>query len=299
MHWLLSVQETFSLREAIHRSSWLLESPFHTNLAGDQLHRIEHLTTGHARDIRISQTPAGLVIQTNGHLSAQEIEEVSQKAWRVLRLEDTFDAFRSSARRTEALASVVTTGARLIRGATLLEDAVAAAVAQRHADGTPDYEPVAWVVDRLGDPLPSNPTFHAFPTAQQLLKGQRALVELFDDEVVHTVLHITTVLIEQSQRLQLLVRSTLSANDLASELRRTLKLSSASLSLLMLAVGRYDYIPTDTWARFRVRKYLRKTGDVGPADVRRFFEPWQPWGGLAYWLWDWTAVPASSDVRLR
>jgi 3-methyladenine DNA glycosylase/8-oxoguanine DNA glycosylase len=214
-------------------------------------------------------------------------------------LGDNFDAFRNAARRTEALISVVMTGARLIRGATLLEDAVTAAIAQRHADGTPDYEPVAWVVDRLGDPLPSNPTFHAFPTAQQLIEGRDDLLELFDDNVVDSVLSITEILAAQSRHLRLLIRSTLSANDLASELKRTFRLSPPSLSLLMLAVGRYDYIPTDTWARFRVRRYLHEDKDVSPADVRHFFEPWQPWGGLAYWLWDWTAVPASSDVRLR
>ena len=57
----------------------------------------------------------------------------------------------------------------------------------------------------------------------------------------------------------------------------------------MMYMGRYDYIPTDTRAQQRVGTYLDDPTPATPAAVRAFFEPWQPWGGLAYWLWDWSA----------
>ena len=84
------------------------------------------------------------------------------------------------------------------------------------------------------------------------------------------------------------------ANELAAQLAEELMLDTLGAGLLMLYLGRYDYIPTDTAAQQRVREYLQSTETVSEQDIVALFDRWHPWGGLAYWLWDWSKVPTAA-----
>ena len=67
----------------------------------------------------------------------------------------------------------------------------------------------------------------------------------------------------------------------------------------MLALGRYDYIPTDHRAQERVRQHITDRA-ISPAALQTMFEPWQPWGGLAFWLWDWSAAhPDNGEIAWK
>jgi 3-methyladenine DNA glycosylase/8-oxoguanine DNA glycosylase len=61
----------------------------------------------------------------------------------------------------------------------------------------------------------------------------------------------------------------------------------AAANLLVL-LGRYDFVPVDSWA-LRVVSHEWYAGQpVGRAEVEAAFEHWGEWKGLAYWLWDWS-----------
>ena len=61
----------------------------------------------------------------------------------------------------------------------------------------------------------------------------------------------------------------------------------AMANLLML-LGRYDFIPVDSWA-FRMVSHEWYGGEpVGRAEVEAAFDRWGEWKGLAYWFWDWS-----------
>jgi len=299
MHWLLSVPDTFSLREVVRRSGWFLYPPYHVLGSCDQLQRIETLGTDHTVGLTVYQAPAGLVLQTDPHLSGQEIEEASQKVWRLLRLEENLQAFLRMARRSPALESVSRLGARLVRGATLYEDVLTAAAIAWRVDGTLDRDRVATLVNRLGDPLPANPTLHSFPRPSHVLDNAALLDELFGAALAETFSWVARVFAEHDRHVEALVRRPISSGELEARLAHTLHLGPASMGLLMLNIGRYDYVPTDAAARYRLKQRLQIADEVSRQDVQRFFEPWQPWGGLAYWLWDWSKVPESDELRFR
>ncbi len=299
MHWLLSTPDAFSLRSAIQRSGWLLYPPFHIHTLGTQLHRVEHLSTNAAIGLTLYQAPAGLVLNTETQLSGQEIEEASAKVWRMLRMEENCEPFLRLARHTEYLDATRRVGARLIRGATLFEDVLTATMATRTDRDTLSWELVAGLVDRLGDPLPSNPTLHTFPTPERVLHDTDLLEDLLARPVIERVEQLARIFHQQTDEMEALVQRPWSADDLALSLTRVFSLEAESLGLLMLSLGRYDYIPNDTLAQRRMGKVQDSDAETDPDAVRRFFERWQPWGGLAYWLWDWSRISASTGVKLH
>ena len=57
---------------------------------------------------------------------------------------------------------------------------------------------------------------------------------------------------------------------------------------LLLLLGRYDFVPVDSWA-FKLVSHEWHGGEpVGRTEVEAAFEGWEEWKGLAYWFWDWS-----------
>lgn len=299
MHWILSIPKAFSLKETLQRSQPVLYPPFHVQATGGKLIRIERLSTGHTVALTLSRIPTGLVIQTKAQLLGSEIEECSQKVWRIFRLDETFQEFRSAVRKVPELASVKRWGARTLRGASLFEDMVTAVSVTWQTGGMPDYDALVWLVNRYGDPLPSNPTLHAFPRPEQLLDHGIDLNRQLPGELAEMLVRIAGVFVKQQRQLEKLVQSLIGLDQLETHLIDRLHLPAESMGLVMLKLGRYDYVPTDPWARFRVRQFQAWHNGSEVQDVRSFFNRWRPWGGLAYWFWDWARVPALDTLDVQ
>ena len=290
MHWLLSVPEGFSLQQVIRQSGWLLHRPWTVRTPGDRLSRVEQLGPDTTIELTLHQTPTGLVLQTESRLSGHEVEEASRRIWRMLRLGQHLGPFVRQARYVEALASTGRWGARLLRGATLFEDVLTASSAEWRGAGHPEFPTLALVVDRLGSPLPSNPTLHAFPDAQRVLDGIHELSELLGEAVVQRIAGLAHAYLARSTQIESLVRRPLTEAEIAPELEELVPLDATGLDLTMLFVDRYGYVPTDAIAQTRLLEYRRSFRSRGLGDVMDFGSRWQPWSGLAYWLWDWSGI---------
>ncbi len=290
MHWLLSVPDTFSLREVIRRSGWRLIPSLHAKTMGDHLYRVEELG-GSTVKLDIYQAPAGLVVQTDHHLVGSQVEEASRKVWRMLRLDGNLQPFLRMAAYTDGLRLVRRNGARILRGTGLFEDVVTAMLATWDAAGEPDFARVAIMVDRLGLPLSRNPTLHALPDPERVYRGSGLLDELFGHEVALGLSRAAAQFRAGGGDAQAFLGDRRPLRELRRDLNELYALSEPALSLLMLDLGRYDHIPTDEAA---VRRYQRVYGgdpDTVASDLRAFFGRFQPWGGLAFWLWDWSRAP--------
>ncbi len=291
MRWVLSVSESFSLARVIHRSQRFLCLPFRVSEREEMLYRVERLSSGQTVDLSVAQNSTGLLLQTDARLSGKKTEELSQKAWRMLRIGEKLDPFMEMARCTPELASVAELGGQLLRGTTFFEDVVKAVLLAHHRPE--DYlQFISWIVDQFGDPLPSNPTLHAFPTCDQLLI-EKSLQGMLGVMAAQQLTQVVNAFRTQSQEITALVESKPELGLLETMLREFLGLDYEVIGLTMLYLGRYDYIPVDLRARQRVGRYLKVNEAVAPEDVRALFAPWQPWGGLAYWFWDWSSSSVS------
>ena len=298
MHWILTVSDTFLLTQVIQQSQHMLHPPFTVENAWRHLGRVERLTSGRAAALTISQSPAGLVLQCHEHLSDRDSEELSHKTWRMLRLGEDLQPFLELARRTPGLRSTLQNGVRLLRGTTLFEDVVRAIILSMDERQWYDQR-MAWIVDRFGDPLPSNPTLHAFPTPSQIVRGYGLLAEVFDPVNAENLVAVAAEFQTESKRIDADVNKDQPLEVLKETLTSHLKLNETALGLVMLALGRYDFIPTDHHAQERVRQHTPNRSN-SPAAIQAMFEPWQPWGGLAFWLWDWSVDhPDNGDITWK
>lgn len=295
MHWILTVSDTFSLAQVIRRSQWFLHPPFRVREAQGQLYRVERLTSGHTVAIIISQAPAGLILHTGERLTSKETEEISHRTWRMLRLGENLRGFLDVAKHTPGLDSAIRQGVRFLRGTTLFEDMIKAVILTRLPPAR-HRSYISWVVETFGSPLPTNPTHHAFPTPHQLIQKEKLLIAHNGGDLGEQITKIAHIFQAQSDDLQALIQGDRLLETLIANLQERLPISEETLGLVMLSLGRYDYIPTDEQARYRVSRYWHQGHNIDPETVKAVFAPWQPWGGLAYWLWDWSdEVPPPFD----
>lgn len=269
MHWILRVPQDFSLKELIQRSRWLILPPFSTHRTLDCLERVERLTSGQTAALNISQTPAGLHIQVDPHLNGAQTEELSQKTWRMLRLGESFTPFLDRARNDLDMRARLRQGVRFLRGAAFFEDLLKALLlGSGPASNT--AQRLAWLVDGLGDPLLSNPTRHAFPTAKQLLSQREETLRILGPELGPALLCAIAYYHRYAEELESLTSAPIPLPKLLSRLGTIPDVEGNARDYLLLALGRYDYIPAPE-------------NPVAPAETA-CFDKWQPWGGLVYWL---------------
>lgn len=293
MHWTLTVPENFSLPQIIRRSLncerfKLLQPPFSVNRAKEHLHRVERLESGNTVYLILSQTPAGLILHTDERLTGKDTEEISQKTRRMLRLSENLQPFMDMASRTPGLEKILHHGAYILRGTTFFEDVVKAIILT-YEEKTQQGQRISWLVDRFGDPLPSNPTRHAFPTPLQLLWGNDVLREVFVPGIAKKLIQAAEQFCAGGERMETLSNGERQTHALAAEVAKLLDLDVKALGLVMLNLGRYDYIPATACMQRRMRPFDKAKHDDA-RDPRAMFEPLQPWGGLACWLWDWSSA---------
>jgi len=153
------------------------------------------------------------------------------------------------------------------------------------------------MVDHFGDPLPSNPTRHAFPTPQQILLGDNILREAFPSNIARKLIRVAEKFSSKVKRIEGLTQEECPADALAAKLAKLLNLGPETMGLVMLSLGRYDYIP----ATLRLQQHTRLS-NKGHRNIMRdaqaMFEPLQPWGGLACWLWDWSSADTAEANAL-
>lgn len=290
MHWTLSTTGEYSLRQTIRQSSWILHAPFHTTHMGNQLMRIERIASEKTIAVVIAQNSRNIIIRTSGNLTGSEIEELTKRTRRMLRLSENFKPFHNLINANPLQIRQDLTSPAILRGTSLFEDIVRATAIDWNLEGHVDANKYTWLVDHFGDPLPSNPTLHALPEPSQILRDQDIVSEQLHPQVGETIIHVANIFETQDHKIGTILDQSIPSSDLSKELKHLLHLDDTPLSQVMLSLGRYDYIPADSLARERWRRFADMDINPLPMDVRHQFETWQPFGGLAYWLWDWTAV---------
>lgn len=297
MHWALSVSEAFSLSKVLQRSQRFLCPPFRVGGHHETLYRVERLSSGQTIQFSVTQMPMGLLLQTRSRLNSSVTEELSRKTWRMLRIGENLEPFVEIARHTPELVSVIDLGGQFLRGTTLFEDVVKAVVlAHCHPENDETYlRNISWIVDRFGEPLPINPTMHAFPTPAQFVLRSSLHEDVLGVTVTQQLARVLNAFQTCQEEMVAFVDTHPDISSLEAGLRDFLDLDDRVMGLVMLSLGRYNYIPVDPRAQQRVGRYLKAT--ASPENVRALFLPWQPWGGLAYWLWDWSSPVTSSRVE--
>lgn len=293
----LSARQPFSLRSVIHSHGWPQLLPFHWERERDDLVRVHRLSTGRVVALQFHPVDGGLGVEVSRELTEGERAELtaSERAelettldW-MFGLDMDFSSFYELARGEPKLASVEPHArGRVLRSATLWEDTVKTILTTNTAwSGTIRMN--AALVTLYGDPLPDAPALQAFPTPERLA--------VVDAEELRTVAklgyrapyirELADAVASGRLELEALKQSDLPTAELRKRLLAIKGVGGYAAANLLMILGRYDFIPVDSWAMSQVSKEWYGGQPVGQKEVEAAFARWGPWKGLVYFFWDW------------
>ena len=264
-------------------------APFAADEHGSELSRIERLHSGRVVELLIQDADGGVTVDLSGGLMQSELHEVEDKVTWMLGLDQDLSAFYAVARSEPKLGHVEARAqGRVLRSPTLFEDVVKT-ILTTNTSWAGTIRMVEALVSRFGDPLPDDRTRHAFPTPARLASTEvqtLRLVARLGYRAPH-VLDLARAVASGDLDLESLQTTDEPSEQLRARLLEINGVGAYSAANLLIILGRYDFIPVDSWARKLVSHEWYGGESVRSTDVEAAFERWGEWKGLAYWFWDW------------
>ena len=286
-----SAHPPFSLSAVVRSHGWIRLAPFREDDDTGGLTYVGRLQSGRVVELLVQETSDGVSVEVQGPLSEAETEDVGRQVAWMLALDQDSSAFYALARQEPKLAHVEEQAkGRILRSPTLFEDTVKTILTTNTSWGG-TIRMVEALVSRFGPPLPADPTRHAFPAPDQLAATD---VDTLRAEArlgyrAPYVLELARQVAGGALDLEGLKTSNVPTPELRQQLLAIKGVGDYAAANLLMLLGRYDFIPVDSWARKMVSQEWYDGQPVGRAEVEAAFERWGAWKGLAYWLWDWSA----------
>jgi len=290
MRWTLSAPAPFSLSAVTRSHGWVQLAPFGSDDQANGLTYVQRLDPGRVVEILVQEAVDGVSVEVNGPLNAAERDQLTRQVRWMLGLEQEYAAFYALARQEPKLAHVEARAqGRLLRSPTLFEDVVKT-ILTTNTTWSGTIRMVEALVSQFGEPLPGDPARHAFPTPDQLAGA--------DEEMLRSaarlgyrapyVLELARDVAAGTLDLESLKRTDLPTPQLRQRLLAIKGVGQYAAASLLMLLGRYDFLPIDSWALKLVAHEWHAGEPVGRAEVEAAFERWGEWKGLAYWFWDWS-----------
>lgn len=288
MNLTLSARAPFNFLSAVNSHGWVSLAPFQFDKATATLTYADRLSNGRLLEYRISEEPPGVRVQTDGSLTQAERDEVAARVAWMLGLDMDFSAFYALAREEPKLAHVEKTArGRVLRSPTLFEDVVKTILTTNTLWGATKRMNLNLIAS-YGDPLPATDK-RAFPAPEQIAAARpEELKDVARLGYRAPYVHELAVRVASGElALESLKHSDLPTLELRKELLKIKGVGAYAAANLLMLLGRYDFLPLDSWALKLVSHEWYDGAPVGAAEVEAAFEKWGQFKGLAYWFWDW------------
>jgi len=280
----------FSLSAVVRSHGWVRLAPFSWHEDSGRLSRIERLSSGRVVELAIREASDGVQVDVSGDPGWSEEEDVRRRVTWMLGLDQDLSDFYAVAREEPKLAQVEARAqGRILRSPTLFEDVVKTMLTT-NTSWTGTIRMVEALVSQFGDPLPGERSRRAFPTPSQL-----AALDVQTLRSVGRLGYRAPYVLELARSVasgDLNLEGFRTADEPTEELRARLLdidgVGAYSAANLLILLGRYDFIPVDSWARKVVSHEWHGGEPVRSVEVEAAFERWGSWKGLVYWFWEWS-----------
>jgi len=290
MRMTLPALPPFSLSAVVRSHGWARLAPFAVTEDGCELSRVERLHSGRVVELVIQEADHGVKVEISGQLSDREMDEVADKVTWMLGLDQDLSAFYAAARQEPKLTHVEARAqGRILRSPTLFEDVVKT-ILTTNTSWTGAIRMVEALVSQFGDPLSGDRSRRAFPTPAQLagLDAQRLRLAGRLGYRAPYVLELARAVVSGDLDLEILKTIDEPTDQLRARLLQINGVGVYSAANLLTMLGRYEYIPVDSWARKLVSHEWHSGEPVRSVEVESAFERWGEWKALAYWFWEWS-----------
>jgi 3-methyladenine DNA glycosylase/8-oxoguanine DNA glycosylase len=290
MRLTLHAHPPFSLSAVLRSHGWVKLAPFVADEHGSHLSRIERLHSGRVVELLIQEADGGVTVDLSDGLMQSELHEAEDKVTWMLGLDQDFSAFYDVARDEPKLGQVEAQAqGRVLRSPTIFEDVVKT-ILTTNTNWAGTIRMVEALVSRFGDPLPDDQSRHAFPAPTRLASTEVQTLRLVArlGYRAPSVLELARAVASGDLDLESLQTTEEPSDQLRARLLEINGVGAYSAANLLIILGRYDFIPVDSWARKLVSHEWYGGESVRSTDVEAAFERWGEWKVLAYWFWDWS-----------
>ncbi|HZD55345.1 MAG TPA: hypothetical protein VE136_01375 [Anaerolineales bacterium] len=286
----LAARPPFSLSTVLGSHGWIRLAPFLEDETTGGFTYADRLASGRVTKLCVSEAPVGVNVEVKDELTERERTEIERKVGWMLGLDQDFSSFYALTQHEPKLFYVESRArGRVLRSPTLFEDTVKTILTTNTAwAGT--IRMVENLVTQFGWAVPNDFGRHAFPNPDQLAIAN---VEKLRKETrlgyrAPYVLELAQSIASGNLDLEALKTSDLPTAELRKQILAIKGVGAYAAANLLMILGRYDFIPVDSWALKMVSHEWYGGEPVGPAEVETAFENWGEWKGLAYWFWDWS-----------
>lgn len=290
MRWTLSAVQPFCFSSVVRSHGWVRLAPFAFNKEIGELTYVGPLESGRVLELRMQEVPGGVQVEVDESLSeAGRADASAQVAW-MLGLDQDLSPFYALTRQEPKLAQVEEQAqGRLLRSPTLFEDTVKT-ILTTNTTWAGTIRMVDALVSGFGEPLASDPAQRAFPTPERLAaldaEALRSAARL--GYRAPYVVELARVVVSGDLDLEGFKTADWPTADLRRRLLAVKGVGTYAAASLLMLLGRYDFVPVDSWALKLVSHEWHDGAPVGRAEVEAAFMDWGKWKGLAYWFWDWS-----------
>lgn len=286
----LAARSPFSLSTVVRSHGWIRLAPFVEDETTGGFTYVDQLASGRVTKLFVSRTPVGVSVEVEDKLSERERTEIERKVDWMLGLDQDFSSFYALTQDEPKLSHVESRArGRVLRSPTLFED-TAKTILTTNTTWGGTIRMVENLVTQFGSVALKDSDRHAFPTPDQLATAD---VEKLRKETrlgyrAPYILELAQSIASGSLDLESLKISDLPTAELRRRILAIKGVGAYAAANLLMILGRYDFIPVDSWALKMVSHEWYDGEAVGPAEVEAAFENWGEWKGLAYWFWDWS-----------
>ena len=285
----LSVSPPFSLGSVVKSHGWCQLAPFAYDDENKILTYNAHLSSDRVLELGVNETSRGVSVKVDDSLDKDEKQEVRQMITWMLGLKQDFSTFYTLAGEEPKLSRIVEQAkGRVLRSPTLFEDTIKTILTTNTLwAGTKRM--VSNLVEQFGKPFDDGAGY-AFPTASRLAKTTEKVLrtETRLGYRASYVLDVAHTFAFSRSEFEGLKTSNLATLDLRKKLLSLKGVGSYAAANLLIILGRYDFIPVDSWAKTVVSHEWHDGKSIGAMEIEAAFERWGEWKGLAYWFWDWS-----------
>jgi len=289
MPFTLPTPTSFSLPAVVRSHGWIQMTPFNETPDHGLSYTIR-LNTGKVLRFEVHTIGDTLRVDSTDLLTETEQTELSHLITWMLDLDQDFTEFYALARQEPKLVKMVERQAgRVLRSPTLFEDVIRT-ILTTNTLWKHTLRMCRELTTRYGDPSPCEPDLHAFPTPERLAQVDDPTLRE-ECRMGYRAPYVNELAIRVASGeldLEALKTKPLSTLELRKELMTIKGVGGYAAANLLMLLGRYDYVPVDSWALKVVSNEFFAGEKVTPKQVLETFSPWGKWQGLVYWFWDWS-----------
>jgi len=303
MEFKLSARQPFIFASVVRSHGWVQMEPFYLKEESGTLFYALRLDSGRLLETCMHEAEGGVSVETflpqpDKDLSAYEQEDLGRKVRWMLELDQDLGAFYQLAEEEPKLLKMIQrVQGRVLRCPTFFEDVVKT-ILTTNTLWAATKRMNKNLVEQFGEALDGKGQVlqtwvpmtgrRAFPTPERLAQSDEATLRQQTRLGYRApyILELARSVASLELDLEALKNSGLPTTELRKRLLAIKGVGGYAAANLLMILGRYDFIPVDSWA-CKMVSHEWYDQPVDKDQVEAAFEHWGQWKGQAYWFWDW------------